>query len=226
MRLRGHQMEENTFQVCSLTASWEDLSHSSETKKGARLIILVIFHHSPKPSCALLRGLFIPNSSQVSSHELLLLSHSSFHPDATLRMQELSLPHDVAQHFSQGLWIRWPHVLSLNPSCFVQLLAPMSALGPLNYIAQLHLFETIWLLTQATWLHPSPPPNTFCANPHRRNKSCWKCKLATHVVTLCYLGSPTQMYREIMLMEWCVLSDLELSLKDKCQDKAETFNQK
>lgn len=32
-RLHGHQMEENTFQVCSLTASWEDLSHSSEAKK-------------------------------------------------------------------------------------------------------------------------------------------------------------------------------------------------
>ena len=73
---------------------------------------------------------------------------------------------------------------------------------------------------------PSLPPNTFCANPHLRNKSRWRCKPATHVVTLYYLGSPTQMYREIMLTEWCILSDLELSLKDKCWGKAEAFNQK
>lgn len=72
----------------------------------------------------------------------------------------------------------------------------------------------------------SPPPNTFCANPHRRNKGRWRCKPATHVVTLYYLGTPTQMYREITLMEWCILSDLELSLKDKCWGEAEAFNQK
>lgn len=108
----------------SLSLNWSE--------KGARLNILVIFHHSPKSSLALFRGLFIPTSSQVSDHQQLLLSHCSFHPDATLRMQELSLLHEVAQHFSQGLWIRWPHVLSVNPGHFVKLLAPMSALGPLN----------------------------------------------------------------------------------------------
>lgn len=39
---------------------------------------------------------------------------------------------EVAQHFSQGLWIKWPNIISLNPCHFVQLLAPMSPLGPSN----------------------------------------------------------------------------------------------